>query len=94
MKYAVIAMIMFLGACAATPRVVDLGDGSFRVTQRAMTGTSGGAAVRAEALQRATTECGKTGKVAQVQTENESTPWYVPGGYRILAVTFRCVPGP
>jgi hypothetical protein len=94
MRHTTIALTLFLGACSSTPNIVDLGGGRFTVSKSAMTGTSGVGTIRAAALQEATEQCRKVRRVVQVETENEREPWYVPGNYRKLEITFRCVIGP
>lgn len=94
MRYIVIALSMTLvTACASNPPVVALGEGRFVVTRSAMTGTSGLGTLRAQALEEASAECRKMQRTAQIETQQESGRWYIPGNYRKLEITFRCIAG-
>lgn len=92
MKYVAIILVFLLSACAAG--VTSLGDNRYVVSKKAMTGTSGVGALRAEALRAASNECGKSDKVANVETETETDPVYLLGNYRKLEITFSCIPAP
>lgn len=91
MRYIAIALMILVGSCASNPPIVALGDGRLMVAKAAMTKGSGVGTLRAQALEDASMECGKRQRVAQIETQQESGKWYVPGDYRKLEITFRCI---